>query len=273
MQFNFATRFVATLVLSLAVVIGGGSVCATTYSTDHSDLWWVSSESGWGLQLTQRANVIFATMYVYDTQNNPAWYTATLESVPGSSDWRGDLYLTRGPWYGAPAFDPTAVGYRKVGQMTVSGNAVEQAQLAYSIDGVAVNKTITRQTLRYENFAGNYSGVAKMGFCTASVNLSSIIFYPYLTVTQGANELVVKTKMYVFQNGGTPDCTLTGDYAQFGQYGRSQGTFTCTDGSHGTHTFSEMTVQRVGAHTIASTELNARESSGCTFRGTITGML
>ena len=51
---------------------------ATSFSTDQSDLWYVESESGWGLQLVQRGNVIFATLFVYDTNGTPTWYTPPL---------------------------------------------------------------------------------------------------------------------------------------------------------------------------------------------------
>ena len=34
-------------------------VCATAFSTDQSDLWWVPSESGWGMQLVHRGSLIF----------------------------------------------------------------------------------------------------------------------------------------------------------------------------------------------------------------------
>jgi hypothetical protein len=115
MRFSLIVRLAVARALSSATLAGSGSVRATGFSTVQSDLWRVPSESGWGLELAQQSNVIFATMYVYDAQNDPAWYPVTLDPVPATSGWRGDLYLTGGPRCGPPGFDPAAVGYRKTG--------------------------------------------------------------------------------------------------------------------------------------------------------------
>ena len=79
-------------------------------------LWWNPTESGWGIQFVQQANTIFATMFVYDAANSPVWYTATLTPA-GANVFRGDLHVTRGPWFGG-TFSSSAVGYRVVGTMT-----------------------------------------------------------------------------------------------------------------------------------------------------------
>lgn len=39
-------------------------VCATSYSTDSSDLWWNPNESGWGMQLVQQGSFVFATVFI-----------------------------------------------------------------------------------------------------------------------------------------------------------------------------------------------------------------
>ena len=65
------------------------------------------------MQLVQRGNVIFATLFVYDRNGSPVWYTATLRLTATELVWSGDLYTTTGPWF-AFGFDPTLVGYRKV---------------------------------------------------------------------------------------------------------------------------------------------------------------
>ncbi len=36
----------------------------TAVTTDVSDLWWNPSESGWGMQLVQEGNFVFATVFV-----------------------------------------------------------------------------------------------------------------------------------------------------------------------------------------------------------------
>jgi hypothetical protein len=90
---------IASIVLAAAASYGR-EARATTFTTDESDLWWNPNESGWGLQVVQTGSVIFVTMFVYDQNNNPLWYTATC-TYQGNHVWSGDLYQTSGPWFGA----------------------------------------------------------------------------------------------------------------------------------------------------------------------------
>src|SRR4030081_3823288 len=96
----------ALVVLLLAVGSALSPAHATAYSTDQSDLWYVTSESGWGIQFVQRGSVIFATMFVYDQSGVPIWYVATM-NPSGNYLWTGDLLRTQGPWFGTVPFDPT----------------------------------------------------------------------------------------------------------------------------------------------------------------------
>ena len=64
------TKFVrftvcALLLVALSLV---RPAWATSFSNDQSDLWWNSSENGWGIQFVERGKTIFATMFVYDVR-------------------------------------------------------------------------------------------------------------------------------------------------------------------------------------------------------------
>ena len=85
----------AILCLMLVSMTARGSVA----SIDNSDLWGNPNESGWGLQLVQRADVIFATLFVYDTGHAPIWYSATLQ------------LSSRDPAFGVPA---TSIGKDRI---------------------------------------------------------------------------------------------------------------------------------------------------------------
>jgi hypothetical protein len=212
-------------------------------------------------------------MFVYDAQNNPVWYTATLAprgaNSNGEDEFAGDLYLTRGPWFGETPFNPAAVAYRKVGQMTFGTKTVEQASLAYVIDGTVVAKTVYRQTLRNDDYSGAHMGVVTRTDCgSPACSASSMVMF---NITQGPNRLVVEMPIHSQIGGGLTPCTFTGNYAQFGHFAKSQGTFSCTDGSTGTHTFEEMTVQKVGKdypyHYLATARMTLRYSNGCVSTG------
>jgi Copper type II ascorbate-dependent monooxygenase, C-terminal domain len=120
-------------------------------STDYSDLWWNSEESGWGATITHRGTKMFVVMYTYDQSRNPIWYVASdctaaaTPTVPATTGCNGDLYRVSGglppnmPW-GSPAIKADAVG-----TVSVAFSNANAATLSYKIDGVSGTKNLTRQ--------------------------------------------------------------------------------------------------------------------------------
>ena len=119
-------------------------------ATNYQDIWWnapAESESGWGVNLTEQSNIIFATWFTYDTNGNPLWLSATAPSV-GPAAFSGTLYRSIGPPFNAVPFNPTAVTLTPVGTATftfANGNA---GTFAYTVNGTAQTKSITRQVFR-----------------------------------------------------------------------------------------------------------------------------
>src|SRR2546430_9618068 len=110
-----------TLVVSLLAALSlVRPTWATSFSNDQSDLWWNSSENGWGIQFVQRGSTMFATIFVYDAAGNPTWYVATMSGTKanGVLTFTGDLYSTHGAWFGAVPYNPAAFTVAKVGTMT-----------------------------------------------------------------------------------------------------------------------------------------------------------
>jgi hypothetical protein len=265
MQSNPVIRFVVILA-AIVAVLGTAPVRGTAFSTDQSDVWWNPGESGWGLQFVQTGSAIFATMAVYEPSGQPIWYSALLIAQPEASTWSGELIVTTGPWLGTVPFDPALVSRRAVGTMTWHAQSAESGTLTYTVDNVLVSTTVYRETLLYDNHAGAYFGNVETTLCGDTLNQTSG-FPATISVTQDANQLVVRSPMPSVTNvyGQPTSCTFTGDYAQSGHFGRSQGTFACSDGSHGTHVFTEMTVRKLGWAQLWSTLLTASYSSGCTI--------
>src|SRR6478672_9467659 len=98
-----------TLTVSLLVALGlAHPALATSWSNDQSDLWWNSSENGWGIQFVQRGSTIFATMFVYDAAGNPTFYVATMDGTKanGVLNFTGDLLATHGSSFGTVPYNP-----------------------------------------------------------------------------------------------------------------------------------------------------------------------
>jgi serine protease len=120
------------------------------YATNFQDLWWnapAGSESGWGINLTMQSNVIFATWFTYDIDGSPLWLSATAPAT-GPGAYAGTLYRTTGPAFSAVPFNPGAVKLTAVGNLALTFADGNAATFAYTVNGVAQSKSITRQVFR-----------------------------------------------------------------------------------------------------------------------------
>jgi hypothetical protein len=149
-----------------------GGLADLSAATNYQDLWWASppgSESGWGLNLTHEGSVIFATWFTYDADGSPLWLSGTLRPAAASPPeppyapgdpyspnataaapdvYSGTLVRTRGPAFSAVPFNPANVTRADVGTATITFTSGNAATFAYTVNGVAQSKAITRQVFR-----------------------------------------------------------------------------------------------------------------------------
>lgn len=247
--------------LAIAIALAGpmGAASAASYSTDQSDLWWVATESGWGIQFVQRGSTIFATMFVYDAAGAPTWYTATL-SASGMT-WSGDLYATRGPWFGTTPFDPGTVTRTVVGTLAWTPADVNAGTLTYSANSTRVSKSLQRQPIVVDSFAGDFFGAIHQtttGCVNAAQNtVTNVVFEIALTQASGS------VAMASLENGAN-FCTYSGTLTQAGQMGSVSSTYSCADGTSGTLVFTELQVNPSG---MTGRVVRHATASGCTSTG------
>ena len=240
-----------SLLRSLALATAFGlalPAAAATSSVDYTDLWYNPAENGWGINLIQQNNVIFATLFVYGSDNTARWYVASdLESNNGIN-FTGTLFRTTGPYFGAswsggPPYTPTPVG-----SMSITFNGASSATLTYTVDGVTVNKTVQRQTWRGENITGTYLGglSANASSCNGVAN-GPVNLVGTMTVAHNAsNQAVTITLNTATSNGTASVCNFNGTYGQQGKLGSVTGNWSCTIGgapyNNGTFTITDLTV-------------------------------
>lgn len=233
---NLLRRAVFAVFVALSLLASPAQ--ATAFSVDQSDLWFIPTESGWGLQLVQRGSVVFGTMFVYGISNAPTWYVATMLST-GPSTWSGDLYATTGPYFGTVPFNPANASGRIAGKMMWTAQTLTAGTLAYTVDGVAVTKNVVRESLVPDDFSGSYLGAfhSVVTNCTdSSFNGSGDVAGVTFTVVQTGSAITLTFAV----TGAT---TITGTLTQDGQFGRIGGNYTDTGGDLGTATVSSMIVQ------------------------------
>ena len=69
---------------------------AQAQTTSYSDLWWNPAESGWGINLNQQGDIIFATWFTYGDGGRNEWYVMSNASKQADGSFKGDIYQTTG---------------------------------------------------------------------------------------------------------------------------------------------------------------------------------
>ena len=127
----------------------------------RNDLYLRQGESGWGLNVIEQGDTVFGTLFVYDRQGKPHWYSAPSlvrnDPVGDTTTYTGPLQESTGPFYGTE-FNPGAVTRRQVGTMYLQGYNDGSAYLSYDVDGVHWERTILRYAFKSNSLSGRYAG-------------------------------------------------------------------------------------------------------------------
>ena len=126
----------SNLVLASAVI---------AVTNNYQGMWWAGqAESGWGMNLTQHGNLIFAAMYTYDATGQPIWYV--IPNCPvATNTCTGDIYRVNGGTSPAVVWNGANKVTTKVGTGTLAFNSTSAGTFTFTIDNVAGTKAITPQ--------------------------------------------------------------------------------------------------------------------------------
>lgn len=260
-----ATRVLRMCLLTLCISLSSVQARAANYQ----DLWWNPSESGWGIQLVQQADIIFATWFVYDRNSQPLWFTAVARRPAGSTAnvYSGDVAGITGTFFGALPF--SGINPRTAGQMSLNFTDANHATLTYSYDGTQVTKAIERQTFAAISLAGTYFGGLSSSAtnCTNPALNGSRVDPATYSVTHTAGQ-GNNANISIIEVGGT-SCRFTGTTQQFGSAFTGTGTYNCAgNGTTGTWTGREGS----GGETTFSMRLALTpDANACTIQSVIGG--
>lgn len=247
-------RFLRYSAAALAVCLGcTAPAFATTYSTDFTDLWYNTSESGWGFNVIQQGNTLFGTLFVYGSDQSARWFVASdmqpQNATAGQFRFSGKLYQTTGPFFAAPTFNPSQVNVTEVGEATITFTTANAATLVYRVGADTVTKQVTRQTFVSNTPAGVYIGAGMttgLSACTDTTRNGGFShFLGNLTATKtGTN---VTFRLDSIESSGQVVCSFGGAWSQEGRLANVTGTWGCVAGSatlnSGTFSLSQVDVQ------------------------------
>ena len=137
-------------------------------------LWWRGpEESGWGLNIAQQGDVLFATWFTYDEQGQPQWLVMSEGRRIEDNGFSGTLYRTRGPAFSAAAFDPSQVTREAVGTATLRFTDSGNGTFTYDVGGRSATKAITKQV-----FSSPQPQCVQGGSSTANPNFQDLWWAP-----------------------------------------------------------------------------------------------
>jgi lysyl endopeptidase len=117
-----------------------------TSLSNYQDLWYKSGEDGWGVNVTHQDNIVFATLFTYDSTGKGMWLVMSAGYLQGDGSYLGTLYRTTGPAFNAVPFTPINAGnLTNVGTMRFSFSSGTTGTLTYTYNGTQVIKAIARQ--------------------------------------------------------------------------------------------------------------------------------
>ena len=245
------TKLKNAVAVLLATLGFAAPASATTFSVDYTDLWYnfpAESESGWGINLIQQNDIIFATLFVYGPDGTPRWYVASGMGSSGANTFSGALFSTTGSYFAAPWAGLTSSP--QVGTISINFTTPTNGTLNYSVNGTSITKSIVRQTFRTDNLEGKYIGgtTAIGGSCGGD---GSIFIHGEMTVNHSSPNITMGVHFFN-GNGQEGQCNYSGNYSQVGSLGSIDGgSYDCTIGGTqhavvGNFAVSEITTSRNG---------------------------
>ena len=217
--------------VAASFLLAAFSVCpAFAANYDYTDNWYVPTESGWGVNLTQTDNFIFATFFIYDADKKPTWYTAHL-TWDGTSQFAGPLKRTTGTKFSEP-WNPNDLTEVQAGTASFTPSTANnyEGTLTYTVTGVGtVTKAVQRLTLTSILLAANYVGgqAGSYSACTIGLFESPLPGLLQPAVTQAGQNV---NMAFSFRDGALT-CTLAGTLVLHGSIQSiDNATYQCSDG-------------------------------------------
>ncbi len=114
-------------------------------ATNYTDIWWNSSESGWGLTLIHQGDTIFAAWFTYGADNQSQWIVGSALVKQEDGSFLGELSR---PESGTPFNQingpATTFPIPTVGSARLTFSNGENVRFDYTLDGITQTKNLSR---------------------------------------------------------------------------------------------------------------------------------
>ena len=279
---NAVRDVIGHLLLLLAAVFTSGATTraqAQVFTIDTSaaqpltGLWWNANESGWGATFTQQSNIMFVTMFVYDSAGNAVWYTVSC-AISGAS-CSGDMLRFKGGATPTMSWNGNGLNFTKVGTMTLAFSSNDAGTMSYNIDGLPNTRQVTRQIFGppapvIPGLAGQWQGaiVETRSNCTQPQNNGGRATYGQYDISMvGTNSGPISIAL----SGVTGlQCTYSGNFSTNGARLMASGGLNCSDGKRGTWQSTNVIVNAKSMSLELAVQLDTTET--CTVAAILGGL-
>jgi hypothetical protein len=228
----------------LLLILALTGAIAPAYATDYTDIWWIPTESGWGVNFVQSDNFLFATMFVYGADGTPTWVSAEMTRTARGS-YFGPVFANTGPYFASATYNPSLVTSPQVGTATFRPTGPATGEFDYSVLGVFVSKGIQRQSLVSAALGGAYLGGHRTlvtGCEFPEQDGVTYLYAQFFVDTFAPSQIQIE----IPSDSGLL-CRLTGTVVQQGTVNEvTDATYTCNDGLRVTSTISELKSTSLG---------------------------
>jgi len=182
---------------------------------NYTALWYLPSESGWGMNTNHQDNTIFMTLFTYAADGQPMWLVGPSLGLQNQYTYTGKIYRTSGPPFNQTPW--TAITPQEVGTMSIYFVGANQASVTYTFNGVSVTKSVQRQEFSQpvpecmavsgsrksmRNYQDLWYNASESGWGINITHQGDIIFATWFTYGTGGKGLwIVGSNMSKTDNG------------------------------------------------------------------------
>jgi hypothetical protein len=104
--------------------------------------WYDPNESGWGLTMIESNSIVFATWYVFDSNNQPRWYVMAAGKRNGATI-TGEIYAANGSDFRLQ-WQPDLRATRRVGTAYIQFKNEQSASVTSVYDNTVITRSVSR---------------------------------------------------------------------------------------------------------------------------------
>jgi len=144
--FTYTVNSVSQTKLIKRYIFGSLPTCdqSGANATNFTDLWGLASETGWGVNVVQQDNLVFASWFTYGADGRGVWMFGSGLARTSGNTFVGPIFRTTGPPFNSTPWNAALVSASQVGTATLAFTGASTGTFSYTVGSVSQTKNIAR---------------------------------------------------------------------------------------------------------------------------------